>query len=138
MTVLVPQVEGVPVPVPSLHAAPYWEGCRRHELRFLRCGHCGALPSLPMTRCPRCHRDALAWHPSAGRGRLYSWTVVWRPQNPAFAVPYAPAIVTLDEGVTVLAAMVGCEPEALREGLEVAVEFHPLDDTITLPFFRPR
>jgi uncharacterized OB-fold protein len=63
--------------------------------------------------------------------------VVWRPQHPAFEVPYAPAIVTLAEGPRVLAAVVGCEPEALADGMALEVTFHRVDDEITLPFFRP-
>jgi hypothetical protein len=36
-----------------------------------------------------------------------------------------------------LSAVVGCEPEALREGLRLAVEFHAVSDDITLPYFAP-
>ncbi len=138
MSELVAQTEGVPVPVPSLWSEPYWEGCRRHELRFQRCQSCATIPPLPMARCPQCQRDALAWERSAGDGSLYSWTVVWRPQNPAFSVPYAPSIVSLNEGFRLLSAMVGCGADALVDAMEVAVEFHPVDELITLPFFRPR
>ena len=138
MTLLVPRVDGIPAPVPSLHAGPYWEGCRRGELLFLQCAHCQAIPPLPTLRCPRCHGDELAWQPSNGIATLYSWTVVWRPQHPAFRVPYAPAIVDLEEGYRLLTAIVGCEPDALSEGLAMEVEFHAVNEEITLPFFRPR
>jgi uncharacterized OB-fold protein len=70
-------------------------------------------------------------------GSLYSWTVVWRPQHPSFRVPYAPAIVELDEGLRLLSSVVGCEPEELHEGMRLAVEFHPASDDISLPYFRP-
>jgi hypothetical protein len=36
-----------------------------------------------------------------------------------------------------LSAIVGCEPEALREGLRLTVEFHAASDDITLPYFAP-
>lgn len=137
MTVLRPQVEGIPAPHPSLAAAPFWEGCREGELRVQRCADCGAYQTNPTTICWRCHRTAPPWVATGGRGFLYSWTVVWRAQHPAFEVPYAPAIVELDEGPRVIAAVVGCEPEALSEGMALQVEFHPVDEQITLPFFRP-
>ena len=70
-------------------------------------------------------------------GSLYSWTVVWRPPDPSFRVPYAPAVIRLDEGFWMLSAVIGCEPEALHEGLRVSVEFHPASSEITLPYFRP-
>jgi hypothetical protein len=52
-------------------------------------------------------------------------------------VPYAPAVVALDEGWWFLSAVVGCTPDALREGLAVGVEFHPASDDLALPYFRP-
>lgn len=136
-TVLRPNIAGIPVPRLSSGAAPYWEGTRAGELRYLLCGNCGRIPSLPTPRCPRCRSHNLSWQRSSGRGSLYSWTVVWRPQHPAFTVPYAPAIVRLDEGFTVLSAMVGCVAGDLRDGLAVEVEFHAVDDELTLPFFHP-
>jgi uncharacterized OB-fold protein len=91
----------------------------------------------PARSCAACGAAALSWEPSAGRGTLYSWTVVWRPQHPSFAVPYAPAIVELDEGAYVMSAMIGCEPDDLRAGMPVVVEFHAASDEVTLPYFRP-
>jgi hypothetical protein len=36
-----------------------------------------------------------------------------------------------------LSAVIGCEPDELREGLRLSVEFHPASDEITLPYFSP-
>ena len=52
-------------------------------------------------------------------------------------VPYAPAVVSLDEGWWFLSSVVGCAPGDLREGLALQVEFHPASDELTLPYFRP-
>jgi uncharacterized OB-fold protein len=62
---------------------------------------------------------------------------VWRPQTPVFEVPYSVALVELDEGILVVSSIIGCTPEELVEGLEVAVEFHPSSDNQKLPYFRP-
>ena len=137
MTIFAPQPVGIPVPNPSLDATPYWEGCRAGVLRLQRCSVCGAVPPKPARLCRTCHRPTLRWEDSAGLGSLYSWTVVWRPQHPSFVVPYAPAIVTLDEGMRVLSAMVGCSEDQLHDGLRVEVEFHPVSDDIALPYFHP-
>ena len=91
----------------------------------------------PRPICPRCHGTELSWETSAGVGAVYSWSVVWRPQTPAFNVPYAPAIVRIDEGFDILTAIVGCEPDDIHHGQRVQVEFHEVDDVITLPFFTP-
>jgi hypothetical protein len=36
-----------------------------------------------------------------------------------------------------MSAVIGCEPDALHEGLRLAVEFHPASGEITLPYFAP-
>jgi uncharacterized OB-fold protein len=137
VTILEPQPIGIPAPNPSLHAAPFWEGCLVEELRFQRCPECGTVAAKPGWLCRVCRRRSLAWEVSAGLGALYSWTVVWRPQHPSFRVPYAPAIVELDEGLRLVSSMVGCRPEDLHAGMRVAVSFHPASADIALPYFRP-
>jgi uncharacterized OB-fold protein len=137
VTVLGPQPPGIPAPVPSRFSAPYWEGCTHGKLLYLRCANCHLAIADAARICWRCHSQDLRWEPSRGRGRLYSWTIVWRPQTPVFEVPYAVAIVQLDEGIFVVSSIVGCTPEALTEGMEVTVEFHPISDSQKLPYFRP-
>lgn len=137
MTILEPQGPGVPTPRPSQFSAPYWEGCARGELRFTRCRSCGASLADAPRVCHRCWSTDLVWQVSGGRGTVYSWTVVWRPQTPAFVVPYVPAIIELAEGFHLLSAVIGCRVDEVREGLEVAAEFHPCGDDQFLPYFRP-
>jgi uncharacterized OB-fold protein len=134
---LQPQASGIPVPTPSPASAPYWDACARGELLFQRCDACATVALRPATVCGTCLGRALSWVRSSGLGRLYSWTVVWRPQHPSFQVPYAPAIVALDEGWFMMSAVIGCPPEDLRADLRLAVEFHPASDDIALPYFRP-
>jgi hypothetical protein len=134
---LAPQPPGTPRARPSAQSAPYWEGCAAGELRILRCRTCGQAHTDAPHRCWRCQGADLVWEASAGRGSLYSWTVVWRPQTPQFVVPYAVAIVSLDEGCHLVSAIVGCRPEDLAEGLRLVVEFHPSGDGAQLPYFRP-
>jgi uncharacterized OB-fold protein len=134
---LQPQQPGIPVPKPSPASAPYWDGCARGELLFQRCDRCGTIALRPTTVCGSCLNRSLSWERSSGQGRLYSWTVVWRPQHPSFEVPYAPAVVTLDEGWSMVSAVIGCEPDELRADIRLAVEFHPAGEDIALPYFRP-
>ena len=137
MTALEPQAPGTPTGAHSRAAEPYWEGCRQGELRYQRCTECREVNMKPASTCAACGADALTWERSEGRGRLYSWTVVWRPQHPSFQVPYAPAIIELDEGFWLMSAMISCDVEDLRADLPVIVEFRPASDDVTLPYFRP-
>jgi uncharacterized OB-fold protein len=54
-----------------------------------------------------------------------------------FTVPYAVAIIELDEGIFVVSAIIGCTPDDLYEGLPLMVEFHPVNEEQKLPYFRP-
>lgn len=137
MTLLLPQPQGIPAPRPSLRSVPYWDACRRRELRYQRCLACSYRGLGAFSVCAQCHAREPSWEPSAGKGSLYSWTVVWRPPDPSFRVPYAPAVVRLDEGFWMLSAVIGCEPDVLCEGLRLVVEFHAASDDITLPYFAP-
>ena len=134
---LVPQPAGIPLPVPSARSQPFWEGCREGRLVLPRCSSCGARALRAFAVCSACHQTTLGWEPSGGRGSLYSWTVVWRPPHPALVVPYAPAVIALDEGWWFLSAVVGCAPDALHEGMALEVAFHPASESIVLPYFHP-
>ncbi len=136
MTTLRPHPVGIPTPVPSTVSQPFWDGCRRGELLFQRCER-GHVVFNPAARCRLCLSDHLSWEQSKGTGSVYSWSIVWRPQTPAFRVPYAAAIVTLDEGFQMIANIIGCEPEQIHADLRVHVEFHPVGDNVFLPYFRP-
>ena len=63
---------------------------------------------------------------------------MWRPQTPAFEVPYVPLIVEMEEGWFMLADLVGCEHDAVQVGMPVEVTFHAHPGGVTLPYFQPR
>lgn len=137
MTMLEPRLHGIPVPRMAPESVPYWEGTRAGELRYQRCTACAAPNFGPGLACRACRNRDLTWVVGSGRGAVFSWTVVWRPQTPAFEVPYAPAIIRLDEGYDLLTALVALDHSEITEGLRVAVEFHSISADITLPFFHP-
>ena len=66
-------------------------------------------------------------------------TVVHRAPSPAFAakVPYALAIVALDEGPHMLAELVDAPAETIAVGMRLAVDFQTIADDVALPVFRP-
>jgi uncharacterized OB-fold protein len=51
-------------------------------------------------------------------------------------VPYAPAIVEMEEGVRLVSWVVDCLPEELRTGMPVEVFFDTVTPGVTLPKFR--
>ncbi|OLT13129.1 hypothetical protein BJF79_21255 [Actinomadura sp. CNU-125] len=135
---LVPQHAELPHARPGPLTRPFWDGCAAGELRFQRCRACRNAQFPAAEVCRDCLGRDLAWERGAGTGTLYSWTVVHRPVTPAFEVPYAPAIVDLDEGYQMMTNLIGIAPEAITPDLPVEVEFHKTGDALYLPYFRPR
>jgi uncharacterized protein len=128
-----------PIPVPTLETAPYWKGCRQHQLRIQRCTACGQHQFFPRIYCTRCFSDRLEWVDASGKARVLSFTIVRRPVSPAFAneVPYVVALVTLDEGPQMMTNIIGCAPEDMTIGMPVEVTFEDLSETVSIPKFRP-
>ena len=137
MSLLQQQTGHIPLPDPTTISEPFWEGCREGKLLFQRCQECGRPNFDPVAACRNCLSTGLDWEESRGEGSIYSWTVVWRPQTPAFTVPYAPVIVEIDEGYQMLSALIDCDTDDIAKGLRVQVDFREMSDTITLPYFRP-
>jgi uncharacterized OB-fold protein len=127
-----------PVPHASSRlSVPFWDGSRSEELRYQHCDACGASNFPPTEHCRHCLSDALRWTLSGGVGEIYSWTVVHRPVTAEFEPPYAPVIVTLDEGYQMLTNVVGVAPDKLKIGMRVRVQFHAVGPDVTLPYFTP-
>lgn len=131
---LQPQTGSVPH-ASSPVSVPFWRGCRSRELRYQRCADCDTPNFPPTENCRQCLSTELSWRSSAGAGEIYSWTVVYRPVSPQFDPPYAPAIVTLDEGYQMLTNIVGVEPGKLAIGMRVRVQYQDLEEDLTLPYF---
>jgi uncharacterized OB-fold protein len=137
MALLVPQPGPLPVGPPSALALPFWEGAAAGELRYIRCSACGQADFPAAPNCRNCLSGSLTWEVSAGLGTVYSYTIVWRPVTPAFVTPYAPAIVDLDEGYSLMTNLIGLDSDDVAVGLRVGVEFDSVGDGLTLPYFRP-
>ncbi|HET7875232.1 MAG TPA: Zn-ribbon domain-containing OB-fold protein [Methylomirabilota bacterium] len=132
---------GYPKPLPDItpESRPFWEGCRRHEFLLQRCRDCGAFQHYPRGVCARCWGANLEWRPSAGRGRIYTFTVTHRTQARGFRdeTPYVLAWIELDEGVQVLGNVVGSDPALVAIGMPVRVTFEDVTPEVTLPRFAP-
>lgn len=129
-----------PLPAVTEDGAPYWAATREGQLSVQRCDDCGHLRFPPSAVCPKCLSETHTWTPLSGKGAVYSFIVVHRPQHPGFFAdaPYNVAIVELDEGIRLHANVVDVANEDLRIGLPLEVVFEKIDDEITLPKFRPR
>lgn len=126
-------------PRPTPETAPYWEGCREHELRMQRCGSCGQYQFYPRIICSSCMSDDLHWATVSGAGEVLSFTIVRRAVAEAYnpEVPYVVALIQLQEGPTMMSNVVECDPERVVVGMPVSVLFEDWSDEISMPKFRP-
>lgn len=127
---------GIPLPRPTDLSRPHWDGCREGVLRVQRCRDCGTYVFIPQPVCSGCLGDALEWVDCTGRGKLYSYTIVHRPQQPAFETPYVPIIAEMEEGWFMLSNLLWAGDEAPEIGMPLAVEFVEMSEEISLPYFR--
>ena len=129
-----------PRPLPRLRgfAADFYAYCRKHELRFQRCGDCGRWRHVPRDMCAACGSFDWEWVRSSGKGSLFSWTTTMQPMMPQFAdlVPYSPVVVELEEGVRMLSWLVDVDADDFALGLPVEVVFDDVTPDVTLPKFR--
>ena len=117
--------------------AAFYRYCKAGELRFQRCTGCGTWRHVPRPMCAECGSWDFEWAKSGGRGKVFTWTVVCRVMHPDFTeVPYAPAVIEMEEGVRLVSVVVDCAPENLEHGMPVEVCFDALTDEVTLPKFR--
>jgi uncharacterized OB-fold protein len=82
----------------------YYEGLERGELLIQTCRGCGTDNMYPRARCPVCYEPELDWKRAAGRGSLYSYTVLRAGPPTGFEgeLPYGLGVVRLEEGVQIL------------------------------------
>ncbi len=122
----------IPSPTPTPGTEPYWEGAAQGKLMLRGCNSCGRVHHYPRTPCPYCFSDALEWREAAGRGTIYTYSVMRR-----VPVPYVIAYVTLEEGVSMMTNIVDCDFDALRIDQKVKVVFKPSENGQPVPMFTP-
>jgi len=128
----------MPLPIPEItpENTAFWTGGAAGELRIMACGDCDLRIHPPQLVCPRCGGRDVAPVVASGQGTIASFTINRQPWMPDLEVPYALAIVDLDDqpGVRMTGRVAAADPEALAIGQKVAVAFEARGD-VHVPFF---
>ena len=129
-----------PLPRPDPGTLPYWDALRRHELIYQRCRACHTRFAPYQPTCPNCWSDDVEDRKSSGLGTIYTFSIVYRAPVPAHRpdLPYAVAIVQLNEGPYYTTNIIGCPVDEIHVGMPVEVIFEDVTEQITLAKFRPR
>ncbi|MBW2233108.1 MAG: Zn-ribbon domain-containing OB-fold protein [Deltaproteobacteria bacterium] len=126
---------------PDIHTRAFWEYCARRELRFQKCGGCGAFRFPPMTGCRECGETEIEWVAVAGRGRVFSYTIVHHAAIPLVVdeVPYAVVVVEFDDapGARLISNVLDLDPDEVEIGMELDLVWEEPDSGAVLPRFRP-
>jgi uncharacterized OB-fold protein len=125
-----------PAPVPDAEWSPYWAATLEGRLVVQRCTACGHAQLYARAHCLVC-RHPVEWVDSAGRGTVYSFTVIRQNPSRSFRhlLPFVVALVDLDEGPRMMTNIVGSPPEQVRIGAPVRVRFEPVSENAALPLF---
>lgn len=128
-----------PAPPVTADTAPFWRACAQGRLLLQHCRQCGRWQFYPRRLCRSCGAQSLDWRQASGRGRIRSWTLIRRPVSQAFAAdtPYVVALVALTEGPTLMANIVGCDPQTVAIGQPVRVTFEVRGEGLVVPQFQP-
>ena len=128
------------LPQPTPETAPYWEGCKAHELRIPYCLECSKHFFYPRPYCPDCLSDRVEWRTVSGKATLHTYVISQRAA-PGFEdeTPYVIAVVKLAEGPHLMSNVVNVEPTPanLPADLPLEVVFVDVNETVTLPQFQP-
>jgi uncharacterized OB-fold protein len=140
-----PAVAAVAAPPKALRMRPvighdnraWWDRINEGQLPIQRCKKCGTLRHPPRPMCWKC--QSLEWElvAASGKGTVYSYVVVHRPEIPGYTYPLVVAVVELEEGTRIVSNLVGIDPQNVEIGMPVKVSIEAVDDALKLPLFRP-
>ncbi len=116
----------------------FWTSGEDGHLRIQSCADCGKLVHPPVPICPVCRSRRRAEAVVSGRATVIGFTVNAHRWLPGMEPPYVIATVALaeDPAVRLTTNVVGCDPDRVHIGQEVAVRFEHHDD-VWLPLFEP-
>jgi uncharacterized OB-fold protein len=128
-----------PVPKPDAYVPTkhFWEGSRAGKLMLQFCRDTNRFQHYPRPVSIYTGSRNLEWRESCGEGRVYACTTV-RISGPGLEgrLPLSVATVELDEGVRIIANIIGCRPDEVTIGRRVVLAWDRLDDQTPYPAFK--
>jgi uncharacterized OB-fold protein len=127
-----------PLPDPGEPGREFYAAAARGELRYQRCPQCSHVQFYPRAVCTACGADP-GWATASGRGTVHTFTVVRQSFAAGFRdeVPYAVAMIELDEGVKMMGGITGCDADDVHVGMAVEAYALRVEDDLAIPFWRP-
>ena len=131
----------VPVRIPSPRGHDnqwWWEACDQGRVLIQRCRDCQTLRHPPRPMCGECQSTAWDSIESTLDGEVLSFTELHHPRVPGYPSPLICGVIGLQEGVNLVANIVGIESEQeLAIGMRVQGRVEQVDEKTMLPQFYP-
>jgi len=94
------------------------------KLMAAKCNKCGQTLLPPRPVCTNCYSKDLSWVELKGRGKLLTYTVIHvAPKQFEALAPYPVGIVKLEGGPQLLGMIRGIEPDKIKIGMTLTVDF---------------
>ena len=118
----------MPSPIPDELDKPFWDACNQGQLVIQICTNCNRLQHPPEQTCGQCGSGVyLQWHQVSGRGRIFSYGVVYDTPITMLAAdqPFNLAVIALEEDpdIRMLAHLPGTPLGRVPVGAKVEVIF---------------
>ncbi|MGY3555429.1 Zn-ribbon domain-containing OB-fold protein [Williamsia sp. R60] len=115
----------------------FWLAAKERRLVAPRCTYCETFRLPPTPYCPECQSEGVEFVELSGRAEVYSFAVVHGfPGLPDITL--VPTVVDLPDapGARLVSNLIGIDPADVEIGMQLVVDFHPIQDDWLLPVFR--
>jgi len=117
---------------PSFGIEGFYKFVGEGKLMGAKCNKCGTVMLPPRPVCTKCYSKDLRWIELKGQGKLLTYTVIYvSPKQFEVLAPYPVGIVKLDEGPQLLGMIRGAEPDKIKVGMNLTVDFEKTSSTQT-------
>jgi len=116
---------------------PFWQAAKGRRLVCAKCAQCGHFRMPPTAFCPECSSPDVEWPELSGEGVVYSFAVIHGYPGIPDIVMVA-AVIDLPDapGCRLVSNIVDVDPDTVKIGMPVHVDFSPIADGWQLPVFR--
>jgi uncharacterized protein len=113
-----------------MSVARYWrEVPQRYRFEAKKCNKCGYIAFPPRLICPECRNRNFDDYILKDTGKILTFTTIEvGPTEFADLVPYTVGIVELDDGVRITAQVADAEPDKIKIGGKVRLEFRKIQE----------
>tara|TARA_A100001037_G_scaffold119477_1_gene108852 strand:- start:3406 stop:3810 length:405 start_codon:yes stop_codon:yes gene_type:complete len=103
----------------------YEDALNRGEIIYQECGDCEHVAFYPRLVCPECGSTNVEYKPSAGKGEIYTRTVIHSRNRD----PYNVVLIDMDEGFRIMSTVEDAPNDDVQIGMRVELKtVYPVEE----------